>query len=98
MLETSDRADRLELITRLKGNAAVAAAVEEIAEQRKAYYTNLGRTLLASNEPANQREIDFKRGVWMGAMWAYTGLLTKAESGLEREIDKALKAKEEGDA
>lgn len=95
MVETSDREDRLELISRLEGHAAVAAAIEEIAYLRERYEKNLGRTLIESSQEVSQREIDYKRGYFRGMLWAYTALIRTAGPELERLLVKEL---EEGDA
>jgi hypothetical protein len=86
----TSREERLELLTRLKAHAGVQAAKEEIAAQRDEYYQNLARSFYSSKEPVSQREIDYKRGLWYGAMWAYTLFLENAEPRLE----KILAAKE----
>lgn len=89
-----DRPDRLELIARLQGYAAREAALEELKEQREGYFKNLGRHLVLGGQPADQREIDFKRGFWAGAIWAYGQFPKKAQGDLQKEIDRALAQKE----
>lgn len=93
MLATS-RTDRLDLITRLEGNAAVPAALEEIREQRAVYEAALGRSLIRGNAQRAELEIDFKRGFWYGLEYAYTLFLRNANANLEKEIERALKQKE----
>lgn len=88
------RTDRLDLITRLDGNPAIDAALEEIRDQRRTYEANLGRSLVRGSAEVNQREVDFKRGFWYGLEWAYTQFLRNANANLEKEIEKALKQKE----
>jgi hypothetical protein len=43
------------------------------AEQTK-YFANLARGLASSQGPVDQREIDYKRGFWQGALWAIQAL------------------------
>jgi hypothetical protein len=88
------REDRLELITRLRAHAGIAAAIEEIKAQRDEYYQNLSRSLYSSTEPVSQREIDYKRGVWWGAMWAYTMFLKNAGTRLDKLVDERLAAED----
>jgi hypothetical protein len=92
----SDRADRLELITRLEGHAGTAAAVEEIKAQRELYEKNLGRELVRGSGPIKQSEIDFKRGFWYGALWAHTAFIRKADTDLEAEVTRAIEQREGG--
>jgi hypothetical protein len=96
VLVTFSREENLELITRLKDHAGVQAAREEIRAQRDEYYSNLARSFYSSKDPVDQREIDYKRGVWWGAMWAYTLFLQNAGTRLDRMVDERLAA-EEGD-
>lgn len=93
-----EREDRLELITRLQEVAAVDAAIEELQELRDGYYANLARTLSKSTQPVDQRAIDYKRGWWQGALWAYQVLPKKAKLDLEAEVKRALIEKEREDA
>ena len=93
MVATS-REERLELLTRLRAHAGVQAAKEEIAAQRDEYYQNLARSFYSSKEPVSQREIDYKRGLWYGAMWAYTLFLENAGTRLEKITSERLAAEE----
>ncbi|GIV03971.1 MAG: hypothetical protein KatS3mg015_2801 [Fimbriimonadales bacterium] len=94
----SDRQGRLELISRLLENAAREAAVEELIELKEAYYKNLARTLSESTKPVDQRDVDYKRGFWRGALWAFQVFPKKALFDLESEIKRALEEKEREDA
>lgn len=93
-----DRQERLDLVARLQDNPAVQAAVEELKELKHRYYVNLARTLSESTLPIDQRDVDYKRGFWRGALWALTVLPRKAHLDLEVEIEQALAAKEREDA
>lgn len=94
----SDRQHRLELISRLQENAATQAAIDELKELKEAYYKNLARSLSESTKPVDQRDIDYKRGFWRGALWAYAVLPKKAHTDLEAEVRRALTDKEREDA
>jgi hypothetical protein len=86
----SDRADRLELITRLQGHAGTEAALAEIKQLRIEYEANLGRTLTRTDAPVDQREIDYKRGFFRGMAFAYAVLPRNAGPQLERLLQKEL--------
>ena len=91
-------AERLELVTRLNGHAGIEAGIEELIELRENYYKNLARTLSMSVMPVDQRDVDYKRGFWNGALWAFREFPTKALRDLDKELEKALKQKEGEDA
>lgn len=97
------RADRLELITRLKGNAAAVAAREEIVALKREYEANLGHTLMAGTRlapPVNQREIDYQRGFYRGLLWGYSIFLDNAGPKLDKLLAQEMAARvadEEGD-
>ena len=89
------RADRLELIARLEGNAAVKAAREEIVALKREYEANLGKTLMTGPRtapPVDQREIDYQRGFYRGLLWGYTVFLKNAGPTLDRLLSKELAA------
>lgn len=91
------RADRLELISKLAGIAAVDAALEEIREMKRTYEANLGRALLTgtrTSPPVNQREIDYQRGFYRGLLWGYAVLPKNAGPQLERLLEKEFGEKE----
>lgn len=93
----SDRADRLELIARLKAHAGAIAAVEEIIELKKEYEAALGRTLMTGTRtapPVEQREIDYQRGFYRGLLWGYTTLLENAGPKLNKLLEKELKERD----
>lgn len=64
---------------------------ELIEEQRDLYYRNLANELSKSAQPIDQREIDYKRGFWQGALYA-TRRLPKMKAiewdALVAEVDK----------
>lgn len=72
------------------------AAIEEIKSLKEGYYANFARSLSESGLPVDQRDVDYKRGFWRGALWAYAVLPKKAHSDLNKEIERAL-AEREGD-
>lgn len=89
----SERADRLELISRLNSNAAVQAAYEEILELKREYEANLGHTLMSGPRtapPVDQREIDYQRGFYRGLLWGYTVFLKNAGPKLDKLLEKEM--------
>lgn len=89
----SSRADRLEQISRLKGNAAIAAARAEVKEMKKQYQANLGRTLMTGTRtapPVNQREIDYQRGFYRGLLWAFSVFIDNAGPTLDKLLDAEM--------
>lgn len=90
-----DRQERLELISRLRENAAMEAAFEEVKAQRDVYFKNLALKAYQTGN-VDQRELDYKRGFFRGALWALKALPNKAKSDLERELERAMA--EEGDS
>lgn len=84
------REDRLELISRLQGNAAVEAARQEIIAMKREYEANLGRFLMGPDGTVSQREIDYKRGYWRGMLWAFTVLPKNAGPQLNKLLEKEL--------
>ena len=95
-MSATSRQERLELILRLKDNAACDAAFEEIQSLRDVFFGNLARTAYQTGQ-LDQRDLDYKRGFFRGALWAMRALPQKAHLDLQREIEKAM-AEEEGDS
>ena len=64
---------------------------ELIKGLREEYYQNLANELSKSSQPISQREIDYKRGFWQGALYA-TQRLPKMKASewnaLVAEVDK----------
>ena len=91
-----DRADRLELIARLgvDRDYALRAALEEVVHMKREYEKNLGRTMLASTNPIDQREIDRKQGFFRGLAFAYAVLPKNAGPQLERLLVKELEERD----
>ncbi len=97
--DVDDRADRLELISRLAEHAGVKAAHREIVELKREYEAALGKTLMTGPRDTplvSQREIDYQRGFYRGLLWGYTVLLKNAGPQLEKLLKKELD--ERGDA
>lgn len=92
--DVEDRADRLDLLTRLAGTPATKAAHREIVEQKREYERNLGHSLMSVDALVNQREIDFKRGFWRGMLFAYTLFLQNTGPQLQRLLEKELEGRD----
>jgi hypothetical protein len=62
--------ETLELVHRLVKMPGYARLGEKIEELRDKYMTNLARGLASNPKPLDQRELDYKRGFWQGALYA----------------------------
>lgn len=94
LYDIEDRADRLDLITRLGNSPQAKAAHREVVEQKREYEANLGHTLMSVDAPVNQREIDYKRGFWRGMLFAYTLFLQNSGPQLAKLLEKELEGRE----
>ena len=63
--------DLISTLTRMPGFKRLA---EVIDAERKKYFANRAGFFARSNTPVDQREIDYKRGFFQGAMWAVQAL------------------------
>ncbi len=59
--------------------------LEEVKATREAYVRSLATGLMKQNGPVDQREIDYKRGFWQGAIWALLILPQQASAALEKQ-------------
>jgi len=57
-------------IALLSNHPGMLALIDEVTKAREKYFTNFARGMAQSTEPADQREIDYKRGFWQGALYA----------------------------
>jgi len=55
----------------------------EMASRRERYVRNLANKLVKDGQPADQRELDFQRGIWYGAVLALVALPREAKAALE---------------
>lgn len=79
------------MLVKMPGFAKLGDLVEKM---RDTYFDNLARGLAVQSGPLDQREIDYKRGFWQGALFA-TRRLPKVQA---REWDKVVsEATEEGE-
>jgi hypothetical protein len=64
----------LEAMSRLTDNPFFQKLAEAVEAERERYISNLARTLAMGSmaPPVDQREIDYKRGFWNGALYAVT--------------------------
>ena len=85
--------ETLELVHRLVKMPGYARLGEKIVELRERYYLNLAKGLASNPQPLDQREIDYKRGFWQGALYA-TQRLPKQ---LAKDWDVLVAAAEEGE-
>lgn len=61
---------------------------QEVELRRDRYWARISKWLAHSPHPVNQREIDYKRGFWNGAVYAVTFLPAEAKSALKAESTK----------
>jgi len=66
---------------------ALEAIVDEVKFVRDEYAFRLARGLMKRIEPVDQREIDYKRGFWQGALWATVILPKQATDSLAKLRD-----------
>lgn len=62
--------ETLDLVHRVVNTPGFARLAERVEKLREQYFQNLARGLAVRTEPLNQREIDYKRGFWQGALYA----------------------------
>lgn len=62
--------ETLELVNRIVRMPGFARVAELIEQQRETYFENLARGLAVNSQPLDQRELDYKRGFWQGAIYA----------------------------
>lgn len=69
-----EEAEFLEAMSRLQSNPFFQKLAEAVADERERYIANLARTLASGvmAPEVDQREIDYKRGFWNGAIYAVT--------------------------
>lgn len=89
-----EREDRLELVKRLQGSAAAAAAAEEVKHLRREYFLQLAAKMYDTGK-VDELALQYKRGFFRGAIWALTALPERASLELEKELERELK---EGDS
>lgn len=65
-----------------------------VLEARETYFVNLAKGLAAQTDPVDQREIDHKRGFWLGALWALNRLPKDIAKDHEQFVADALKEAE----
>ena len=63
----------------------VPALYDEIARRRERYVRNLSNQLVKDGRPADQRALDFQRGIWYGAVLALVALPREAKKSLEAQ-------------
>jgi hypothetical protein len=82
------RPERRAEIARLIGAGspkALDAIVDEVKFVRDEYAFRLARGLMRQIDPVDQREIDYKRGFWQGALWATVILPKLATDTLSKQ-------------
>lgn len=83
---TEQEREALELVHGLVRNRGFKALAELVLAARERYFENFARGLASSDKLVDQREVDYKRGFWQGALWAVR-TLPKLKAG---EWDKLV--------
>lgn len=85
-----DRSERLARLEELRELAPLLeAAREELQYRRDEFSRLLGKRILSTTYPVDQRYVDRRRGFWEGAVWAYTAFLDQADGEMEKMILEA---------
>lgn len=77
---------------RSQGFKAVAEYIKELREE---YFENLARGLAVQSAPLDQRELDYKRGFWQGALFATQRLPKLKAAEWDRIVAESEKEGEE---
>lgn len=83
--------ETLELISTLANMPGFKRLGEVVKEKQQQYFVNLARGFASSSNPVDQREIDYKRGFWQGALWAVQALPKIKTDEWEKFVTNALK-------
>jgi hypothetical protein len=62
--------ETLDLVHRVVNTPGFARLGERVEKLREQYFANLAKGLATNPKPLDQREIDYKRGFWQGALYA----------------------------
>lgn len=68
--------------------------VAEMERRASEEAQTLGRKILASKDPVDQRHLDERRGFWLGAMYALKTYPKQADQTWQRHVAEALKESE----
>lgn len=83
---------------RLVSNSYFQLLAAGVEAERKKYLTNLasgvGFTGGVKAAPVDQREIDYKRGFWNGALYAVTVFPTQKAAGWDKFVAETVKESE----
>jgi len=82
-----------ELVNRLVNSPGFEALGDKIEELREQYFKNLARGLASNSALLDQREIDYKRGFWQGAMY----VARRLPKQLAKDWEVLVAAAEEGE-
>lgn len=77
----------METISFLVSHPGYAVLVAEIEAARERYFTNFAKGLTTSPNPVDQREVDYKRGYWAGAIWALKTFPKMTEKDFEAFLE-----------
>lgn len=86
--------DIIATLTRMPGFKRLGDVVKV---ERDKYVANLARGLASSPAPVDQREIDFKRGFWQGAVWAIQALPHRKSAEWDKFVNAAAKDGEDAE-
>ena len=89
------REDELAQIAEFASHSSLALLGRALEEKAEAYYANLAHTYRVSSRPIDQREVDYKRGFWQGAIWAVRVFPKVEQHRWLESVEKAMKETDE---
>lgn len=84
----------MEQISVLTKHPAYEILIEELEAARERYYSNFAAGLASSPQPIDQREVDYKRGYWAGAIYALKTFPKLTTKDFDKFIAAALEESE----
>lgn len=83
---TNEELAFFEAMHRLTSNPVFKQFAEAVESERERYISNLARLLATGikGDPVDQRELDYKRGFWNGAIYAVTQFPRQKAKGWEK--------------
>lgn len=83
--------ETLDLVHRVVNTPGFARLGERIEKLREQYFANLAKGLATNPKELDQRELDYKRGFWQGALYATQRLPKTLANDWESVVAEANK-------
>ena len=77
-------------VARLAAHPDWEILTEEVKRRRDVYFKNFAQGLAKSRNLVDQREVDEKRGFWIGAIWALDVFPKQMTREDEKNVEEAL--------